>query len=383
MKKVRKWVRRIHLTLALGLGLFISALGLSGSVLVFGDEVDGWLRPELRRVAVDSDAEPADLDRILASVREAMPEGRPIYLHLPADERTAHLLWLMNDDGEFIKAYADPYTAEVLGLTHEHAGFVGFMHDLHIHLLIGDDGVTVVGVLGLGLLALLGTGLYLWWPGLRQLRAALVVKWSASLRRRIYDLHRATGAWGAALLGFVTVTGVSLAFYPWVAPALVATLGGELPTDTVALEEPASGTAAWQQVLDAAQAEFPEAQPRWYYFPAEPGQSAAVQLRHPENWNPHGNSFVYVHPENGRVLGTYDWRSVAPGKTLVDLLYPLHVGHFGPTLLVRCIMVLVGLMPTLLMGTGVWLWWQRRRTAAARRAGASAGGVRPVVQGGI
>lgn len=370
MKNARLWIRRVHLTLALSMGLFLSVLGLSGSVLVFGDEIDRWLRPELRTVSVPNSAEPVELDAAVAAARDAVPGARPLYLNFPTREDGSYLFWLYADDGHFTKAYVDPYTASVLGHTSEHAGFVGFMHDLHIHLLLGDNGVTVVGILGLGLFVLMATGLYLWWPGWGRVRTALGVKWSASLRRRIYDLHRAAGAWATPLLALTAVTGASLAFYTWVAPALVDWFGGELPADTLALDEPVEGPTSWQSVLEAAQATFPEADPRWFYFPPSPDRSASVQMRHPTNANPHGDSFVYIHPEHAQQLAAYDWRSATPGETMVDLLYPLHIGTFGPSLLMRILMLIVGLLPTFLLATGVYLFWTRhrarRRTASPR-----------------
>ncbi|MEX2670828.1 MAG: PepSY-associated TM helix domain-containing protein [Phycisphaeraceae bacterium] len=367
-RQTRKWIRRVHLTLAITLGLFVSILGLSGSVLVFGDEIDSWLRPELRRVSAEPGMEWVRLDDVVAAVREAVPEAEPLYLNLPSDEGTAHTFWLMKPNSEMIKAYANPYTGEVLGNTHEHAGLIGFMHDLHIHLLLGHDGVTVVGVLGLGLLVMLGTGLFLWWPGWRQLRMALTVKWKGAWRRRIYDLHRAGGAWTMPPLAFVAVTGASLAFYTLVAPALVSAFGGKLPTDTLPLDEPADGQMNWQGVLDAAEAEFPQAEPRWFYFPPEDGRSATVQVRQPGNKNPHGDTFVYVHPGRAETISRHDWSEAEVGENLVDLLYPLHIGHFGPTLLIRCIMVVLGVVPVLLFGTGIWLWWQRTKAATAAAA---------------
>ena len=43
---MRRWVRRLHLWLGLGLGLLFAVIGLTGSALVFYTGIDAVLHPE-------------------------------------------------------------------------------------------------------------------------------------------------------------------------------------------------------------------------------------------------------------------------------------------------------------------------------------------------
>ena len=71
----------------------------------------------------------------------------------------------------------DPVSLQVLGTQQAMTGWVRFFHDLHGHLFIsGGLGRELVGWLGVGLLFLGCSGLYLWWPRPGQWKAAFMVR---------------------------------------------------------------------------------------------------------------------------------------------------------------------------------------------------------------
>ncbi|MGH8612088.1 MAG: PepSY domain-containing protein, partial [Gammaproteobacteria bacterium] len=51
LKARRKLWLQLHLWLGLILGLFLSVFGITGSILVFYQEIDEWLNPDLLTVA--------------------------------------------------------------------------------------------------------------------------------------------------------------------------------------------------------------------------------------------------------------------------------------------------------------------------------------------
>jgi uncharacterized iron-regulated membrane protein len=62
------------------------------------------------------------------------------------------------------------------------------------------------------------------------------------------------------------------------------------------------------------------------------------------------------------VLQRYDPLQAPAGNVLLNWLFPLHSAEaFG--LLARLLWSLFGLVPSLLLATGLWLWWRRRRAA--------------------
>ncbi|UEP31835.1 MULTISPECIES: PepSY domain-containing protein [unclassified Burkholderia] len=76
--------------------------------------------------------------------------------------------------------WVDPRSVHVV-----HRAFWGdtpmtWLYDLHYMLLMDGAGRQVVGCLGLIALISVGSGLYLWWPRRRNVRAALTVRFNAS-----------------------------------------------------------------------------------------------------------------------------------------------------------------------------------------------------------
>lgn len=75
LKARRKRWLDIHLWLGLILGFFLALFGLTGSILVFYEEIDNLLNASLRQVAVQQQGEAAyrPLDEIIASAKTALP----------------------------------------------------------------------------------------------------------------------------------------------------------------------------------------------------------------------------------------------------------------------------------------------------------------------
>ena len=92
-------------------------------------------------------------------------------------------------------------------------GWVRFFHDLHGHLFIaGGLGRELVGWLGVALLVLGCSGLYLWWPRARPVEGGLHRAPHRQGLRFNRELHGAVGIWSLVLFMLVNFTGVYLAF---------------------------------------------------------------------------------------------------------------------------------------------------------------------------
>jgi uncharacterized iron-regulated membrane protein len=78
--------------------------------------------------------------------------------------------------------------------------------NLHENLLSGSTGRLVNGIGAICVTSLGLTGAIVWWPGIRNWRRSLTVKWRANFARIIWDLHSALGFW---CFLFILVWGVS------------------------------------------------------------------------------------------------------------------------------------------------------------------------------
>ncbi|MGV0026882.1 PepSY-associated TM helix domain-containing protein [Phormidesmis priestleyi] len=72
------------------------------------------------------------------------------------------------------------------------------------------------------------------------------------------------------------------------------------------------------------------------------------------------NGSVKLDQYSGKVLAVTDSRVAGLGDRILNSFTPIHYGTFGglPT---RIFYVFVGLAPTILMITGLVMWWLRRK----------------------
>ncbi len=99
-----------------------------------------------------------------------------------------------------------------------------------------------------------------------------------------------------------------------------------------------------------------------------PANGATFRVR---LWLPGGpserfpRSYLWIHAQTGEVLAERDARKQSAGDAVLAWLHPLHNGEaFGmPGRVLACV---AGLLPLLLLATGVQRWVDRRRASRAR-----------------
>src|SRR5262249_22780217 len=107
-------------------------------------------------------------------------------------------------------AYMNQYTGEVLGVMPTGPDFLSRVHQLHLRLLWRDEhdrGKTIMSWSGGALVALVGSGLYLWWPLKR-----LSIRQGGSSYQTWFDLHSLFGIVSLAFLLLLSLTGVFIGF---------------------------------------------------------------------------------------------------------------------------------------------------------------------------
>lgn len=356
----RRLLFHVHLYAGLTIGALLAVMGLSGSVLVFGEELDRNLRPELRRV------EPARTRVPLAGVVEGVTkhQGGTAPRQLRLLERPDAPLEAWMDTHGALKVYVDPYSGAVLGARTPGQSLVGTLRELHMKLLAGETGEAVVGSAGLVLIALCLTGLVLWWPGRRKLAEGLTLRRPLRWRRANFDLHKLGGLLSLAFLLMAGLTGAALVFPAPFELALQSVAG--TPSRS---PPPKTGPTTGEPVpLDTLLAEadraLPGARTTRVDLPTSPGAPLRVRKRLPDEPHPNGMSFVYVDRYGGAVLRVENALEAPLAARLMALRYPLHIGSLGG-LATRLLAVLTGLFPAGLFLTGFFLWLARTRARAA------------------
>lgn len=89
---------------------------------------------------------------------------------------------------------------------------VEWLVDLHANLVSGRTGRLVNGLGAICLTMLCLTGAVVWWPGIKNWRRSITVKWRAPFARMVWDLHSALGFWSLLLLSVWGISGIYFAF---------------------------------------------------------------------------------------------------------------------------------------------------------------------------
>jgi uncharacterized iron-regulated membrane protein len=393
------WVL-VHRYAGLAMTVFLIVVGLTGSLLVFYDELERALNPELHAEA--NGRKPLDFDKLIEQAERLAPEVRVQSLWMSAE--AAQLSVVPRQDpatGRLFEADYDqlilnPYTGEELGrrtwgaLSEGLVNLMPFVYKLHYNLALEDTGMWILGITALVWTLDCFVGFYLTLPSMKRTahrrspespsfgarwRRSWKVKWSGSAFRVHYDLHRAGGLWiWAALLVFAwssvymnlgdtvykkVMQSVSDFHEPW---ADFADLDRPLENPPISLLQ---AYRLGREALDHAAEErgFRIDAPVGLWFNAAKGFYVYSVRSSVDIQEHYGQTRAVIDATTGEekmVLlpsGQYD------GNTVTSWLLALHMANvFGMPY--RIFVCALGLMIAMLSVTGVVIWLRKRRSAA-------------------
>ena len=202
------WVRRaifqIHLWTGIGIGLYLVMICLTGSVLVYRNELFRAFSPE--PTIVVGSGESMTPETLTTMAGRIYPDHE--VTNVRVGETPNHAVELsLRANGETIRRLFHPYTGEDLGdpLPPGYRASA-WMLDLHDNLLGGRTGRRINGIGAFFFIVLAMTGTVVWWPGIRTWRRSLTPDLRANWRRLNWSLHSAFGFW---FMPFVLIWGVS------------------------------------------------------------------------------------------------------------------------------------------------------------------------------
>jgi len=353
---VRKLLFQIHLWVGLGIGAYMFLMGVTGSVLVFREELEHWEQPTLYP-PMEDETVPAPIVDVIRSIQRAYPEHRIASVYSPTRGRPVYYGFI-EQRGEFRTILAAP-GGHVLG-ERPTGGFVRGLQDLHVNLLSGRTGRIVNGIGAALLFVLCATGALIWWPGIEAWRRNIRIDFRKSWRRLSWEIHSATGFWTVLVVAMWAVTGVYFTF-PQPFRDIVWRL---FPPSTHAA--PQSGAANGRQPIDIdalvadARARLPEGHVAGVVLPATERGTVVVQISRSQP--DHMDNTGYVHftfdRYSGELLDTWDQLDRSTGDAILSWVVPLHFGTFGG-LPLKLLWVVLGLSPPLLFATAAVMWWNR------------------------
>lgn len=357
---MRKLFWRLHSVIGLLSAIGLIVIGVTGAVLVFHEEIDALLAPELHRVE-PTPAGRLSLNELVAAVEREFPRHAVTGWKPSTDPHAADGVFVMPfGTREWHYLTVDPYRAIILGDPSLNSTTLkGWVLELHTELFLGDFGVAVAGLLGVALCFLGLSGLWLYrrfWKSIFRLR------WKSSARLLFGDFHRMVGVLSVA---FNLLLGFTGAFWN-VSHTIEHFYEPHEPVDEVLFSEklfPADLDIA--ALPQQAKEHLPDFKTRYISFPWEPGGPFTLWgSAESAGWyrSPYGSQVAF-NSQNGEFLSLHDLRNDGLWALVKDSFEPLHFGNFGG-LPVKILWSAAGLAPGLLAVSGMAIWWKRRKPRA-------------------
>lgn len=354
---------RLHAWLGLTVGLVLSMCGLTGSYLAFYQEIERAALPALQSSA---GVRPHSYEAVYRALHKVeAPERGDWNIELPAEGGV--ITSRLPGHGGQRMVSLDPATLTVVRDVRWGGTVSTWIYELHYRLLMGRTGATVMGIVGLAIMALLMLGTVLWWRSGRSLRSRVALRVGGPLERTIHDAHRLLGVGSLGLLLIVAATATAMSLPRQVRPLLqVFSAPSPLPRP---VSDPEHGRPRIpvDAALAAARAVRPDADLRWIKVPSKP--EGAYEIRFWQAGEP-GTRFpksqIWVDRYDGRVLAIHDGPRDSAGDRIQAWFYPLHSGEvFG--LFGRVVVALLGLVPAALFITGLIRWRGKQARLSAHR----------------
>jgi len=314
---LRRALFQVHLWTGLIIGLYVVAVCVSGSAIVFRSEILDTYAPGEQKVAVTGPL--LSKDEMKASAVKLHP-GYVVTFVFPKGDDAPTEIW-MDRQGDQAQLLFNPYTGADMGNARPAIlKWVAWFGQLHGNLLLGGEGLWWNGVGGLLLAAVCISGIVVWWPGISQWKRGLWIRGGVGWKRLNFDLHSAVGFWTMLLILMWALTG---AYFVFPDPVRAA-----INRFTVIDPPPPPRPAAVAAITPGAGA-------------ADPAGPPVPRRRRPR-----------LPPTTGQ-------------KILRSFSY-MHYGNFAGWK-VKALWFALGLVPPLLLLSGFIMWWNRKITPRLRR----------------
>lgn len=384
---------RWHFYAGLFVAPFMILLALTGIIYLFKPQLDPLLYDHLLNVSPGHHSLSADEQ--LTRVQATYPQGH-VSQYLPPINLERSAQFVVSNGGRELNVFINPYTGQVLGEQDAKLNLQAVARALHGELMIGTLGDRLVELAAGWGVVLVVSGLYLWWP--RGQSAAGVLWPRLSRRGRVLwrDLHAVTGFWGAALLLFMLLSGMTWTGFwgkqyadlwnqfpaamwnnvpasdveagslnnaarqtvPWAVentPIPVSGSHAEHMAHAAHSSGPAAPGVSLQQVVDTATARK-----------VEPGYSITLPTTAEGVFtvavfadDPRNDATLHVDQYTGQVLADVRWQHYGNVARATEMSVMLHEGKlFGS--LNQIAIFLVCLMILLSSVSGLVIWWKRR-----------------------
>jgi len=354
---------KLHRWVGIAVALLLAVQGLTGTLLVFREEIEHLLHPEL---VLTPAATGMPVQQLVDTVRGAAPGATLQRIRFA--EGAAAAMFVMRGAGDRPHLVAvDPWRGDILRQGGYERWPTELLFRIHDELLSGRSGEIIVSIEGMALAFLVIVGFILWWPGRRRLKSGFRVITGQGADRAVRTAHRALGGAVAVVLLMSGLTGALLIHRTALQPLLPMV---PRPKFVVA-EQAGQPLAAIDTMLARARLEHGPLPLRELRFSGNEGQVVAFYFQDESSLRPNATRQYFYNAYDGMELGRYEPANLPAMNTAYDWLFTIHTGRAG-RLPGRLLVLAGGLSLLFFTASGVWLWLSARRQRRARRMKARA-----------
>ena len=369
---------QVHSIIGLAISLLLTVIALTGVTMSFEDEIQAALNDGMTHVKPLSGPMLMP-DELIARLRASYDYGKVSAITLTSDPSAAVRIRFARSEGGSrpSSVYVDPYDGHLLGAPRGE-DFFATVRKLHRWLLLPGDakgyGRQVTGVVAIGLIVLLISGIVLRWPR----RASSVKMWlkpSLALRGRGFQrsLHSVAGAWVLVIYLVMALTGLWYSFdwyrngATWLLsrPSTVAVpMQPKSPRDVAAADaRPLALDRAWSAFLHEQGDRFATA---LLTLPAGTGTLVRIRSWARDASHDGARDEFRIDAVTGKLTSSDIYADKSIGERILASVLDIHRGSILGWPGKLLFMSAAALMP-LFMVTGFILYLSRRKHRAASR----------------
>lgn len=337
---MKTFFKAIHKWLSIPTGIIITIICLTGSILVFQDEILETVYHKYYFVE-EIKEETIPLDKLIPMVNSQLEDNKVADVRIYSDPQRSYIMQL--SDGFRINAFVNQYTGEVLGIYKTKESFFFKMMQIHRWLMDGSRtiGKNIVGISTLLLIVILISGTIIWLPKNRkQWKKAFSIKWKGGKRQLYYNLHRVLGIYGCIIILLCAATGLMWSF-EWYRNGVFRIFGGEISQNKNQNEKNNEKNTPeithWNKVVENIKEQNPD-----FDYIRISHKSASVHQKNAPNSRA-TDSYLF-DPASGHILKTTLYKQQSKNTRIWDWVYSLHVGNYWGiySKIFTCIASLIG-----------------------------------------
>lgn len=373
MTPFKKAILFIHRWLGFISGLVVFIVSITGCIFCFQDEIQDAVH-SYRKVEIQNRPYIAPSILKQAALKDR-PGSAANYIYYYGQDRPAVVLVSHPKNG-ITSVFFNPYTGTITHTEQPQNNFFIIIEYIHLYLLLPQAvGTLVVGISVIIFVAIMITGIVLWWPKRKSDRKrSFKIKWNGRWRRVNYDLHNVLGFYATSIAIILAITGLSIAFN-WMRDGIYATanLGKtytsekQLVKSDSLLKASTTGQPVVDQAFIIARNKSPQAQ--MFLIHVNDAATGIIHVTGYAKTLHFYESDEYTFDKySGKLLKMLPHTKKSPGMKMNNMNYDIHVGQIlGLT--GKIIAFLASLICASLPVTGFIIWWGKRKKSKKSKPG--------------